>query len=263
MLIKERGGSRMNLQQFIEQDDYFYDFKNESPSNAVKEEQNALKKYLNYKIDDTGFTCDRSVLAQALYHRIWEFSREDFEVFDSDTMNSFFRIYRLLILAYDRQQRDLRWQASGVTQDKARYQWLLDEYDYYAAINNHPVVQKFAALTHSLGNFTLVPKGFNLKRTQWLHDYWDLTLIHFRNELGLGDFLAEAQWYYYEDAYLDNGDIKKYWPGHTIEQKALPKHFTCQEIIAVIAKMNEAIEVRGMQMLAHIKQQELALSVAR
>lgn len=36
---------------------------------------------------------------------------------------------------------------------------------------------RFAKLTHTLGNFTLVPKGYNTGRVKRTKDYWDLTLL--------------------------------------------------------------------------------------
>ncbi|MER2192174.1 MAG: hypothetical protein ABS951_14530 [Solibacillus sp.] len=243
----------MDLKQYIEQSNYAYDFKNESPNDAVRQEQNALKKFLKYKLDSESFDCDSSELAKACYQQFWGLSEEELATYDSDTMNSFYRIYRLLILAYDREQKYLRWHASGVTEYKARYQWLLDEYKYYIKINEHEAVQKFAALTHSIGNFTLVPKGFNTKRNQLLHDYWDLTLLYFKEQLGAEAFEQEVEKYCYESAYLDNGKVLTYWEGHTIHNKALPRQYTSAEIIAVIEKMNTAIEIRGKEILEYLQ----------
>ncbi|MCM3612685.1 hypothetical protein M4S82_15675 [Planococcus sp. MERTA32b] len=242
----------MEIQLFIENNDHHYDFKNESPKEEVKHEKNPVKKLLKYKINGSSFDCDRSELARNLYNKMWRLSNEQLANYDSDTMNSFYRIYRLLLLAYDVEQGNLYWKLSGISNYKLRYKWLLDEYDYYKEINEHKEVQKFAALTHSIGNFTLVPKGFNTKRNALFDDYWDITLEYFKKEFGEDTFLQHCQKFKYIGAYLDNSQIQTYWDGHAMNNKKLPSSFNTIQILEVIKKINRSIEIRGKEMLQEL-----------
>lgn len=242
----------MDIQLFIQNNDYHYDFKNESPKEEVKHEKNSVKKFLKYKISGSSFDCDRSELARSLYNKMWRLSDERLANYDSDTMNSFYRIYRLLLLAYDVEQGNLYWKLSGISNYKLRYKWLLDEYDYYKEINEHKEVQKFAALTHSIGNFTLVPKGFNTKRNALFDDYWDITLEYFLKEFGEDTFLQQCKKFKYIGAYLDNSKIQMYWDGHTMRNKKLPSNFNTIQILEVIKKINRSIEIRGKEMLQEL-----------
>lgn len=242
----------MNIQVFIQNKDYHYDFKNESLKEEVKHEKNPVKKFLKYKISGSSFDCDRSELARSLYKKIWRLSDEQLANYDSDTMNSFYRIYRLLLLAYDIEQGNSYWKSSGISNYKLRYKWLLDEYDYYKEINEHKEVQKFAGLTHSIGNFTLVPKGFNTKRNALFDDYWDITLEYFLKEFGEDTFLQHCQKFKYIGAYLDNSEIQMYWDGHAMNNKKLPSNFNTIQILEVIKKINRSIEIRGKEMLQEL-----------
>jgi hypothetical protein len=242
----------MDTQQFIQKNDYRFDFKNEHPMEEVKQEKNPVKKFLLYKLSDPSFDRDRSELARSLYKRIWRLSDEQLAKYDFDTMNSFYRIYRLLLLAYDREQGNSYWNSSGISDYELRYLWLLAEYDYYKEINEHEEVQKFAALTHSIGNFTLVPKGFNTKRNILFDDYWDITLEYFLKELGKDAFLQQCQKFNYTAAYLDNSKIQMYWEGHTMFDKKLPSNFSTIQILEVIKKINRSIEIRGKEMLQEL-----------
>lgn len=246
----------MDMQQIIQNNDYHYDFKNESPKEEVKHEKNPVKKFLKYKISGSSFDCDRSELARNLYNKIWRLSDAQLANYDSDTMNSFYRIYRLLLLAYDMEQGNLYWKSSGISNYKLRYEWLLDEYDYYKEINEHEEVQKFAELTHSIGNFTLVPKGFNTKRNKLFDDYWDITLEYFLKEFGKDAFLKQCQKFKYTAAYLDNNRIQMYWEGHTMNNTKLPSNFSTIQILEVIKKINRAIEIRGKEMLQELIEME-------
>lgn len=240
----------MDTQKFIH--DYRYDFKNESPMEEVKQEKNPVKKFLKYKLSDSSFDCDRSDLARSIYKKIWRLSDEQLAKYDFDTMNSFYRIYRLLLLAYDIERGNLHWKSSGISDYKLRYVWLLAEYDFYKEINELEEVQKFAVLTHSIGNFTLVPKGFNTRRNSLFDDYWDITLEYFLMVLGKEAFLQQCHKFKYKAAYLENSKIQKYWEGHTMVDKKLPSNFSSVQILEVIKKITHSIEIRGKEMLQEL-----------
>ncbi len=231
----------------------FYDFKNESSDETVVNETDAVKKFLRYRLSPEGKStdCDRTALALAAYEKLWQLDPKH-PLFEPDTMNSFRRIYRLCLRAYDAAY----WDEAGKLTDVERLQWLLsdDVFTHYAEINLHPTVQKFAALTHSIGNFTVVPKGFNMRRNASLHDYWDVTMAYFEAFLGKKGFQLFVQKYTYE-AYVkkDGFTPKTYWKEHTLHTVGLPQHKTVPDILRIIDKMNDAIEQRGKQLMKQLR----------
>lgn len=250
----KKGVSFLEHQQFIRKKKHaLYDFKNESTDEAVVNETDAVKKFLRYRLSPAGKSsdCDRTELALSLYEQLWNVDSER-ALFEPDTMNSFRRIYRLCLRAYDAAY----WDAAGKLTDVERLEWLLsdDVFAHYEAINRHPDVQKFASLTHSIGNFTVVPKGFNMRRNAALHDYWDITMAYFNAFLGQQSFQAFVTRYAYE-AYVKKDGVtpKKYWKEHDLHNVSLPPSKTAEDILHIIAKMNAAIEQRGKQLMKQLK----------
>ena len=108
-------------------------------------------------------------------------------------MNSFYQTYRLLLLSSDKSfwksdfnafcnNRGVGVKPKSIKKNALkllRYEWLLSEkvFNHYENINNHPDVMRFATVTHTIGNMTLLPKGFNVGRAIATRDYWDLTLM--------------------------------------------------------------------------------------
>lgn len=60
---------------------------------------------------------------------------------------------------------------------------------------------EFAKLSHVIGNFTLVPKGYNTGRVKITKDYWDLTLLDLK-EKAKGNNLDENFKWYIDNYYL-------------------------------------------------------------
>ncbi|MGM7635290.1 hypothetical protein [Bacillus sp. Hm123] len=242
----------MNLEDFLENESYNYDFKNESPTDRVKNEDNPIKKFFEFKLDfsQSSFDCDRCELAKEIYEKLWSLSAKELNFYDCDTMNSFYRVYRLLLKSYDSDY----WEKAGINNYPTRYKWLLKDevYEHYKTINENESVKKFAKLTHSIGNFTLVPKGFNKKRNTLLHDYWDLTLQYFKNFLGETAFVSLVEKYYYGD-YLNGLNVNFYWDDHSLIKRALPTHLSYENIISIIGNINKLIEARGENMLNSLK----------
>ncbi|MCM3390591.1 hypothetical protein M3649_21135 [Ureibacillus chungkukjangi] len=162
-----------------------YDFKNEAPWESVRNETNSLQKFKSYKFNNKSkikFDCDNSngtcALTDSLYLMLWgwsyknrysvsDFLKERFGLqwnrFGPDTMNSFATTYKHALKIYEK-----------------------DEFK----VNSNPHLKQFAALTHSIGNFTLLPfklnrykdeKSFNQYRggnfgKYFVFDYFDLSL---------------------------------------------------------------------------------------
>ncbi|OUB45804.1 hypothetical protein BK740_10585 [Bacillus thuringiensis serovar argentinensis] len=238
----------MRLADFIKLDKNevnHFDFKNMSPSFEVQKELHPVKKFILYKKDyqerllnrvKEKFDCDRCELVLEIYSKIY--SNKDLNNLDLDTMNSFYQTYRLLLLSNDKsfwendfktfcndrgvKPKTIKYNALKLL----RYEWLLSEkvFNHYEDINNHPDVMRFATVTHTLGNMTLLPKGFNVGRAIATRDYWDLTLMSLQSFLDRS-FDAFVTDYYMED-FID--DKLELWEGHCFEYP-LPNSFNKKE----------------------------------
>ena len=187
-----------------------YDFKNEAPWQEVREEKNAIKKFIMYrtygKNEGESFDCDNSngscSLSDDIYMKLWgwnfqgrftlpEFLTNKFSGywtrFGSDTMNSFFTTYTCAVKIY----------GDSDTANKNSY------------------LQKFAVLTHSIGNFTLVPfklrptdkKSFNQYRGMnfgkyFVCDYFDLSLKLIKENVNITVFKDYIDTFFLND-YVD------------------------------------------------------------
>ncbi len=106
-------------------------------------------------------------------------------------------------------------------------------------------LSEFARLTHTLGNFVLVPDSFNAKRevSSFIKDYWDLSLM----------FLPKySDWYtnhldhfFYDDWYI-NGELHMLFEGHTI---APPMPDDVNKMHLALKEMNRRIRMRGLRIM--------------
>ncbi|MFI3173769.1 MAG: hypothetical protein R3Y53_01035 [Bacillota bacterium] len=104
---------------------------------------------------------------------------------------------------------------------------------------------EYAKLTHTLGNFVLVPNGFNEKRrtSSFIKDYWDLSLM----------FLPKySTWYtehidnfFFDDWYV-KGDLHMLFEGHTI---APPMPDDVNKMHLALKEINRRIRMRGLRIM--------------
>lgn len=167
----------MILEEFLKMDKQEavkYDFKKEifQQRNLDYHNFNEVERVLIYKgnIFQKESDCDRLPLTFSIYNTIWgdEINRyfdienaESFLPSNGETMHSFTRIYKIY---------------TDIIKQNNRYQFECIE------------LNKFAELTHSLGNFIPVysiyeknASPFNASRNASTHDYWDLTMLDIKN----------------------------------------------------------------------------------
>jgi len=245
-----------------------YDLKNLSPSKKVREESHSVKKLFLYKKEyqenrEKPFECDGCELMREVYSKLYP--NKDLTVLDFDTMNSFYTTYKSLLLLTDKDFWDndiinfcknlgINFKKIGSKQQyQLRYEWLLTDnvFNHYKDINNKPEVKRFATLTHTIGNMTLLPKGYNAGRAKSTKDYWDLTLISLQNflESSFDHFVTE---YYMQDF---TTDTILFWEGHSFK-KPEPKSLSKEQIFEVIEKINERIEKRSKRIFNALLEKE-------
>lgn len=205
-----------NLNRFLEKksigDLINYDIKNESPWNGVFTEKKPIQKMEKYRsynnetslrfdCDNSNGTCD---FVDSIYQELWGWSYKNrmslssefqnkfnnyWDRLGSDTMNSFSTIYR---------------QALKINSDNK------------SSVKHNKHLQKFATLTHTIGNLTLVPfkidtendsKSFNQSRgfrdnhtnKYFVYDFFDLSLKIIKENVGIQTFKEYIDTFYLHD----------------------------------------------------------------
>lgn len=150
-------------------------------------------------------------------------------------------------------------------------QFLIENFDQFAKVNNCPEMVQFALLTHSIGNIVIVPKGFNASRYLPHFDYWDLSLnslkkIYMGEKVGNSfsdKTLKSARMYmssysswnsfidfHYLNGYVDeDSNVLPFWEAHFERTKPINR----EEIINFLMKVNYLIENRGKKILSEIE----------
>ena len=197
------------IDDFLKNEDPIkYDFKNQIKE--LDKEDNNIKKFLIYKHSDSS-ECDKSQLLFEIYHKIWGWplkGEKSYRLVDingskvllgSDTMNSFWKIYEVILKKFYRSYQNEFHNEKGKktkAQGKKLYEWLSSDEqikkvkDMIGSNNKiYKELNEFAKLTHSIGNFTLLPVGFNsIKGIRWdVQDYFDL----FLNKWKTGEWMID------------------------------------------------------------------------
>ncbi|MDN4605905.1 hypothetical protein [Sporosarcina highlanderae] len=83
----------------------------------------------------------------------------------------------------------------------------------------YKALEKFAEHSHTIGNFIMVPKGYNAGRYSRTGDYWDLTLIDLKKIIAQENCNLDYKWYA-ENYHLFNLEkyFKKNVSEYTIEE---------------------------------------------
>lgn len=129
--------------------------------------------------------------------------------------------------------------------------FLLKNFGEFEKVHKNPNLMKFAELTHTIGNITIVPKGFNRSRAS--HDYWDFALESLRV------FLASFNsWNNYVEIYCmqpflkEDGELVSLWEGHLEGETPLllqDKDMVNEFLVGV----NKSIEVRGKNIIEKLE----------
>jgi hypothetical protein len=112
------------------------------------------------------------------------------------------------------------------------------------------LLNKFAKLTHTMGNFVLVPAGFNKGRVRSTADYWDLSLKILKTD---SDWIPPEFFQKYINTFFlwdyvdENYEIKLFFKEHGFK-KLQPSNI--EEAVEFLQKVTKFIVRRGYFMLA-------------
>ena len=205
--------------------------------------------------------CDKEAIR--LYKVLgWQNSATD--VIRGETMNSFLTTFNIAIRKSSKSKALTK--ELGINNRKDYYampdqpnnknQPQVPNYQRFDIVhNNLPAFQTFATLTHTIGNFTVLPYWINTARNNFSKDYWDITLLSLQEWLAPTTPTSKAWINFVEMFYLQpyvNQDYQTqlFWEKHSYGYDNLFP--TNQDIPNFLKAVNERIEERGKYMIKQI-----------
>ena len=256
-----------------------WDFKNCYTDSLPEDNITAFLEYKNGKYKDTtrngeskGTTrfcitgkkgsradCDKEAIG--LYQVLgWQNSATD--VIRGETMNSFLTTFNIAIRKSSKSKALTK--ELGINNRKDYYampdqpnnknQPQVPNYQRFDIVhNNLPAFQTFATLTHTIGNFTVLPHWMNTGRSNLSQDYWDIFLLSLQEWLHLISPTSEAwinfiELYYLQPYVNKDYQIEPLWKNHSYGNP-LP---STQDFPIFLKAVNERIEERGRYMIKQI-----------
>jgi hypothetical protein len=249
-----------------------YDFKNEDPCKEVRDEKDPFRKFELYKNSKSNFDCDRSELADRIYKLLWGWSYYENSDIIPDILKGMLEATKWERLGCDTMN------SFSTTYTKARkiYTQDLDK------VRANDYLKKFASLTHTIGNFTLIPfklnfrqdvRSFNQDRgwrrkegMYFVYDYFDLSLKLIKENVSETGFKAYIDTCYLNDYVNKNYDIIPLFKGHAdlLKEDKLPIDnpyifLTTDEaeLIEYLRNVLEKIESRGHRIVKELTNRKL------
>ena len=228
---------------------WLWDFKNYSLSPFQNDSITAFLKYKELPKNE-GIDCDKA--AFYLYNILgWQNTTED--IIRGETMNSFITTFNEAIKDSSDYYTIANRLGKKPRDRHSPYSTLYQNQNYL----KFDIIQKnikefelFAILTHTIGNFTVLPSWMNTGRYYFSRDYWDITLLSLQEWLNI---LSPDAWTnfvetYYLQPYVNTEyNVELFWEGH--DKKILPKK---ENYPVFLKKVNERIEERGKYMIKQI-----------
>jgi len=228
---------------------WLWDFKNELLKNHdTAQNENAIirifewymDKDVKYKLGET----EETSLAKSIYSLLWNIEVDVLEKkrLDMDVMNSFWITYKQgIYLRYGEKYH--KWKDGKINADA--FSSLIESYSTYSRVNE--LFLCFAELTHTIGNFTVEPKGFNTGRKG--NDYWDHALCLLRETEPLGHCFKHYVDKYFMTQYVYSDYTVASLYGKEAWKIALPSDIEMQDFLTLVC---DKIEKRGKHMIRKI-----------
>lgn len=236
---------------------WLWDFKNCYSSELTADNISNFLKYKNGELVNpstfcitkqvgSNADCDKEVLP--LYNVLgWQHSERD--IIRGETLNSYITTFTQAI-TNDPNYKEI-CKKIGVNLNEylnKQYPILYHNKNY----QNFEMIQKnlkgfeaFAKLTHTIGNFTVLPHWMNTGRYNFSKDYWDITMLSLQEWL---TDLSPKAWKkfidtYYLQPYVDNNyQTEVFWETHNYKY-IYPKK--TEDFSIFLKRVNERIEERG------------------
>lgn len=266
--IPELLNSRKTVEEIVH-----YDFKYESG----KFNNDSVALWFEYRNDNLPWDCDGSgrnsnvtcKLARNLYKILWLWESEkdgryknagyfENKEMGPESMNSYFKVLTQMIdiikpegkKQYFQTIARKKWWSNADTKNEGFFNLVKEvlEHDEIGTL-----LIEYAKLTHTIGNFVLVPSGFNTGRVSKTDDYWDLSLMLLESEEKwmLKKLLPKYINTFFLWDYVDGeGKITPFFATHSFAKK---QPSTIYEALELLQKITKAITRRGYFMVAMLK----------
>lgn len=247
--------------------------KDSEPKDLLSEDSiTAFLRYKNGEFKDTtrfcitgkkGSRADCDKEAIGLYQVLgWQNSAKD--IIRGETMNSFLTTFKCALAL--EQSSDCDTQSDKLVIKSGKKLPFSDLYDKDKNIEEQPYMafdvvesnqdafRKFAKLTHTIGNFTVLPHWMNTGRSNLSQDYWDIFLLSLQEWLHLISPTSEAwinfiELYYLQPYVNKDYQIEPFWKNHSYTNPILKKK---EDFPIFLNAVNERIEERGKYMIKQI-----------
>lgn len=235
-----------------------WDFKKSYYNKKKFDKLTSLEKVLRYKNYDlneinqfnisnkTGKNADCDKEAFPIYKLLgWQIEQHD--ILRGEAMNSFFTTFRQGLQKSNNRNKILdELKIKSPFYPASHLNTLIDAHNYkkFDIIkNNFSEFEKFAVLTHTIGNFTVLPHWMNTGRYNFSQDYWDLTLNSLYTFLspinGWEPFVKKYCLYAFVNEKLEPVEL---WTGHFSGAVSPDEN----QIESFLKNVNLRIEKRGM-----------------
>jgi len=184
----------------------------------------------------------------------WQKKPED--IIRGDAMNSYKTTFTTAMTRAKRSDSRYKDICDAIGIDLNKKLWnqaetLYDENNYRAfdwIAENEEGFSRFAKLTHTIGNFTVLPHWMNTGRAS-LGDYWDLalkSLYDFLNPINAGAWIGLIEKYKLQVFVNNNYEVEEFWKGHFSKGS---KPSTSKEVGQFLRCVNLSITERGKHMV--------------
>ncbi|CAM3597074.1 hypothetical protein ERUR111494_01950 [Erysipelothrix urinaevulpis] len=234
-----------------------YDFKQTYKLATIQDNQNGIDMlidYKNYQFDEQGFYlnpndpiqrqgkyADADKEAHEIYKVLWPVDSSG--IIRGDVMNSFITTFNAAYKQSKSYDKAKKHQDSYYKNLKESYK------NSELIIDNLEGFNRFGKLTHTLGNFIVLPHWMNTGRASFSKDYWDVTLA------SLKDFLEPIHaWKNFIEVYQLQVYVNKksltinpLWKNH-LKHYGKTNAYTPQnneEFYTFLNTVNQRIEYRG------------------
>lgn len=196
-----------------------YESKKKSDNCRYEEQENPIKNWLKYRISNDNYDCDNSLGMAELYKVIWGCCTEKSEAVRGDTINSFWTTFKVAMQIYDTNYHIYKVSV-GKKPFSVQFEEILNDLkNIYDKLDQNMQIEleKLARLTHSIGNFIPMIRGYNTGRYPHTKDYFDLTLDTLKVFLSENGFKDVVERYQLDDYVKNSYDVKRLFEGHSFE----------------------------------------------
>lgn len=253
--------------------DFKYEYENGNKEKYwnLDEEENTIIRLLKYRTDDNGYDCDGSGkhgcdLTREIYRKLWDWQDGESKklpygkigkegwMAGPETMNSFFIAFKYASDVPGKGKIDTKlYQQVVILQEKLN-KFLLEKKD-------EKIWKEYAKNYHTLGNFVLVPAGFNTFRANQCNDFWDLSLFYLKQEVNNlwlqrdGIFTKYINYFFLWDYVCRNGSeyqVKSLVDGSLVEEN-MSRNLQPMETTLFLENVLRVIRRRGIFMTAMLR----------